>query len=71
MEQEELENLTECWSCGASIAATADAAYQFSEEGFLCFECAFARGGIYLADEDRWEVPPAVVDLPDERRPHA
>jgi hypothetical protein len=70
MEREELEELTECWDCGATVSPSEDPVYEFAENQALCFECALRRGGEYDAHEERWTVAPNVQDLPDEQRPH-
>jgi hypothetical protein len=72
MHEEELEDLAECWECGAPVAPGADGAYVFGEDEdrILCQEWPKRRGGEYDAVHDRWTREPDVADLPDERRPH-
>lgn len=70
MEQEEFEDLIECWECGEPIVEPAEA-YWFSPEGALCLECAGRRGGQFDPLADRWTRQPDTADLADERRPHA
>lgn len=71
MQQEELDELVDCWECGATVSPSEDPVFQFSDEGVLCFECAVRRGGKYDAVDDCWTRAPSTNDLPDERRPHA
>jgi hypothetical protein len=61
---------TACCECGAPIWPDIDRAFACSPELYLCFACAERRGGAYDASQERWTVPPNVVGLPDERRPH-
>src|SRR5688500_2586930 len=70
MHQEEWLELTNCLDCGEPIVPERDRAFAVSEEGFLCFECAERRGGVYDADTERWTAAPDVTGEPDERRPH-
>ena len=70
MHRTEADLLVDCWACGASIAPEIDRAFAISDDAYLCFECAVRRGGVFDDEEDRWTIPPIVLDLPDERRPH-
>ena len=46
----------------------ADRVYVLSGDGFLCFECATAREGVYEELLDRWTVTPRIDDLRPELR---
>jgi hypothetical protein len=69
MEQEETE-LSECAECGMEIDLHRDRYFAFSDQGFLCFECAIERGGAYDEHDDSWAVCPDVSSFADDRRPH-
>jgi hypothetical protein len=70
MHEQESNELAECLDCGETIAPLTDRAFAVSDDVFLCFGCAAKRGGVFDAQLDRWEVPPDIFDLPDERRQH-
>jgi len=70
MNESEWTETTTCLGCGAQLSPAVDRAFACSPEGYLCFACAEARGGVYDADEDRWVVAPDTSGLEDERRPH-
>jgi len=70
MNESEWPEVTTCLGCGAEVSPAIDRAFACSPDGYLCFECAEARGGVYDTDEDRWVVAPDASGLADERRPH-
>lgn len=70
MHTEEWNDVVDCYECGATIAPDTDRVFALSEDAFLCFACAVARGGVYDAKEERWTVPPSAAGVPDERRAH-
>ncbi len=69
MEQEEIE-LSECAGCGVEIDLHRDRYFAFSDEGFLCFECAIERGGTYDERNDSWAISPDVSSFAHDLQPH-
>ncbi len=70
MHRQEYDELVDCCDCGATVAPGPDRAFAVSDDVFLCFDCAFRRGGVYDGQKERWAVAPSVSGLADERRPH-
>jgi hypothetical protein len=68
MEPEEVEELVDCWDCGATVSPSEDVVFQFGDRAVLCLECAIKRGGEYEAEGDRWARLPHLDDMPNERR---
>lgn len=65
---DDVDMLTPCIECGATLALGTSEAFATDDETLLCWACATRRGGVFDAAQDRWVVPPNVGDLPDERR---
>jgi len=61
---------SECAGCGEFFSPPEDRGYWFSDQTFLCWDCAVRRGGVYDAVTERWINAPDVSGLVDERRPH-
>ncbi len=70
MEREELDELVECYDCGATLEPAGDGVFVIEGTLALCWACAERRGGVYDAREERWTRVPDLSDVPDERRPH-
>jgi hypothetical protein len=59
-----------CSDCGMDLGVDLVHAYLGSAGVQLCWECALARGGAFDERRERWNPPPDISDLPDERRVH-
>ena len=57
------EELVRCLGCGADIVPREHRGCAISWDGFLCWECAVRRGGVWDESYDRWVVLPRVNDL--------
>jgi hypothetical protein len=71
MHTQEWDDIVDCCDCGATVAPDTDRVFALSDETFLCFACAVARGGVYDGMEERWTVAPNAAGVPDERSAHA
>lgn len=63
MHRSETRDLTACADCGGELAPGRDRAFGFGSQGFLCYDCALRRGGVYDETHDRWLQDPETRGL--------